>query len=80
LVAPETQVSSLFVPCRCSKKRQYENLQEQLQASARQNAALKGRLAQVEAERDEFRQLAVDREKKLQASLVHLSAAQVSHT
>lgn len=52
-------------------------MQEQLQAAVRQNAALKERLGQAETHREEFKELAMDREKKLQAALVHLGAAQV---
>lgn len=64
-------------PLLYSKKRQYENLQEQLRALDRVNSQLKNKLATAEAQRDEFKQLAIDREKQLQAALVHLGAAQV---
>lgn len=60
-----------------SKKRQYEHMLEQLHSSERQNAALKKKLEVSQQQKDEFMQVAVDKEKALQAALVHLNVAQV---
>eukprot|EP01032_Pedospumella_encystans_P016843 gene16843-19197_t len=59
-----------------SKKRQYESLVAQLQASEQVNTSLKRKLEQAVREREEFVQVAVDKEKQLQASFLHLQAAQ----
>lgn len=51
---------------------------EQLRTSERQNSALKKKLEVSQQQKDEFIQVAVDKEKQLQSSLVHLSVAQVN--
>lgn len=50
---------------------------EQLRASERQNGILKKKLEVSQEQREEFLQVAVDKEKQLQAALVHLGVAQV---
>jgi hypothetical protein len=50
---------------------------EQLHASERQNAALKAKLQAAHQQREVAAQTAMEKERQLQAALVHLGAAQV---
>jgi hypothetical protein len=64
----------------CSKRRQYESMLEQLHASERQNAALKSKLQAAQQQKEVAAQTALEKEKALQAALVHLGAAQVQYS
>jgi hypothetical protein len=53
---------------------------EQLHASERQNAVLKAKLQAAQQQKEVAAQTALEKEKQLQAALVHLGAAQVRNT
>ena len=52
----------------------------QLHTSERQNAVLKSKLEASKEAEEQYRLLAVDKEKQLQTTIVYLSAAQVGIT
>ena len=59
------------------RRKQQEQMRQQLSAAEKQNSKLKKQLAEVEREKEGYYLKYLDKEKSLQAALVHLSTAQV---